>query len=88
MSGIWFPSFGSTVVEGEITPDPEGWRITTQEEGKEVVFTYEEKDLLFGRQLDCQLACDELNALELTMEQLVEMSDGEFGSIVTKRLQW
>lgn len=74
-----------------VTDEPEDaedrWRVTDEEDDC-VVDKPDGSDLYFASEIDCQLACKSFNDAGMDWGELLELSDEEFGKLVTRYLRW
>lgn len=65
---------------------PPAWRIASSP--TEIWTADGGVDFHFGTREDCQIACDALNSMKLTEQEVEEMTDEEFRRITTENLRW
>lgn len=86
MSTLYFtPKYDIWIDKETDLKYPLNWRISSD---RESTWVFNDRDCSFARKQDCQIACDTLNQYKLTEEQFLELSDEEFGELVTRNLKW
>jgi len=78
----WQPHFGALYDVGINYPD--AWRVSDGTRS----YYFDNRDCPFASERDCQLACKALNDAGVTTEDIMNMTDEEFGKLITSNLRW
>lgn len=78
----WIPHFAK--LEDEGIDYSYAWRVSDGIRS----YYFDDRDCPFASERDCELACKALNDAGVTEEDVMEMTDEEFGKLVVSNLRW